>query len=541
MKKRIIALLFVVAMILGLTACGSKDGSSTSTAVTPLQEGDPETWLSHDKVTLTVFTNEGSTTAYPAPSNDLPFWQFLEEYTNVHIEWEVASATGYTEVISTRLAAGVDLPDIMMVNTLPVAESAGENGLLVDLSEYWDTHFVNTNAHWDAQDVDFESYITSGDGSIYALVGMADPVEGHITLIYNTDWMEKLGAEIPTTLDEFTDLLYKMKAAGDLNGNGIDDEIVLTTSGVNELTSALGTAFNIEQYEAWDAFVADENDVVTSEYTSDNMKNYLSYIHDLYMDKVLDPEYSSMSANLLSEKIASDRVGVFAYYSGFAITYGQLTERGQADPTGEHFTLGVALASEYNNNEGFFMRRERAVGCPTSITSACEEVELACRWLDTLYADPNVLNVRQYGIEGEDWQYAADGSIEVLHPADGSLRNVGAKGCGQIMLCHFQTPEQLLDGKEQYPWYLEQYDRMRTECAWKSPTVKHVTLFTEEEDNLISNYNSDVKGMFGEYRDKFIKGMLDVDKDWDTYLESIEKMGMSNLTEAWQMVHDRTK
>ena len=539
MKKRAIALFLVVGMLFSLTACIGGKGDTSSTGATPLQEGDPESWLTHDKVTLTVFTNEGSSTAYPPASNELPFWQFMEEYTNVHIDWEVASATGYMEVVSTRLAAGVDLPDIMMVNTLQIAESAGENGLLVDMSEYWDTHFVNTNAYWDSQGVDFESHITSADGSIYALTGMAEPVEGHITLLYNTHWLEQLGEEMPTTLDDFTALLYKMKEAGDLNGNGIDDEIVLTSSGINELMSALGTAFNIEQYEAWDAFIADENDVVTPEYTSDNMREYLRYIHGLWMDKVLDAEISSMSANLLSEKIASDRVGVFAYYSGFALTYGPLTERGQADPFGCHFSLGLALDSEYNGNDGFFMRRERALGAPTSITTACEDVELACRWLDTLYADPNVLNVRQYGIEGEDWNYAADGSIELVYPEEG--RNIGAKGCGQIPLCHFQTQEQLLAGKEQYPWYLEQYDAMREECTWKSPSVKHIALFTEEEDALISNVNSDVKGMFGEYRDKFLKGQLDLDKDWDTYLENMKKMGIDDLTKAWQMIHDRTK
>ena len=542
MKKRIFALLMAAVMLLSLAACTPEEEGPDGTYNPNLQEGDPETWLSHEKVTLTVLTNEGSSSEAPKASNDLPFWAWLEEYTNVHIEWEVASTVGYNEIIATRLSAGVNLPDIIMVNTLSAAEKAGKNGVLVDLSPYWDTHFTNTNAHWDAQGLDFESHITSADGSIYALTGMAEPVEGHITLIYNTDWLNKLGEDVPTTLDEFTALLNKMKAAGDLNGNGQDDEIIFTADSINGLMSGFGTTFGIEQYEAWDAFVADENGVVSAEYNSDNQKAYLKYLSELYAEGLLDKEIANMNVTTLIEKIASDRVGVFCYYSSFAISYGQLTPRAQAanDPYGEFFTLGVALDSPYNNNDGFFMRRERALGAPTSITSECDNVELACRWLDVLYADPMVLNVRQYGIQGEDWKFDAEGNIELIWPADGSPRDIGSKGCGQIPLCHFQTVEQLLSNYTKYEWYNEQYQAMR-ECTWKSPSVKHIALFEDAEQELMAYYNVDVKGVYGEYRAKFITGQLSVDDAWDTYLNEIKKMGIDELTRAWQMIHDRTK
>ena len=542
MKKRILSLLLVLVMAFGLVACTNEPDGPTGTYDPGLQEDDPKTWLSHDKVTLTVLTNEGSSTENPPASNDLPFWAWLEEYTNVHIEWEIASAVGYPEVVTTRLSAGEDLPDIIMVNTLGNAEKAGNNGVLVDLAPYWDTHFINTNAYWDAQGLDFESHITTADGSIYALTGMAEPVEGHITLMYNTDWLKKLNTEVPTTLDEFTDLLRKMKAAGDLNGNGQSDEIPFTADSINGLMSGFGTTFGIEQYEAWDAFVADENGVVSSEYNSDNQKAYLKYLSELFKEGLLDKEIANMNVATLTEKIASDRIGVFCYYSSFAISYGQLTPRAQAEknPYGEYYTLGVALDSEYNGNDGFFMRRERALGAPTSITSECDNVELACRWLDTLYADPMVLNVRQYGMPGEDWEFDENGEVKLLYPEDGSPRDISAKGCGQIPLCHFQTVEQLTAGMEQYAWYTEQYQKMR-ECTWKSPTVKHIALFTDEEQELMAYYNVDVKGVYGEYRAKFITGQLSVDADWDTYLNEIKKMGIDELTRAWQMIHDRTK
>ncbi|MBQ8184292.1 MAG: extracellular solute-binding protein [Lachnospiraceae bacterium] len=537
MKKHFLALLLVVCMLFCLTACNKDEVVNQEEGG---QEADTDsTWLTPEKKTFRVLVNGLSSD--PEPSNDLPFWQYLEERTNVHIEWEIGAGSDYEEIIRTRLSAGVDLPDLMMVKNLKIAEEAGENGVLVDLAPYWETHFTNTNAYWDAQGLDFKSHVVGSDGSIYALIGMAEPVEGHMTLMYNKDWLDQVGAEVPTTLDEFTDLVYKLKEAGDLNGNGKDDEVIFSAATVDALTSCLGTAFGLEQYEGWDAFVSDDQGVVSCELVSDNMKEYLTYASKLYKDKILDQELLTMTANLLSEKCAADRVGIFCYYSSFAMSFGEMTSKGQEDPLAEVFSLGGALSSKYNNNDGYFVRRERAVGCPTAITKDCKEVELACRWLDVLYADPDVLNTRIYGFEGVDWQYDAQGNIEIIYPEDGSPRDIDAKGCGQIALCHFQTQDMIIGGLEQYPWYLEEYEVMRTESTWKSPSVKHLNRFSDEETEIIDDVNSDVKSTHVEYRDKFIKGDLDIEKNWDKYLSDMEKMGVDELTSAWQMIHDRTK
>ena len=76
-----------------------------------LAEGDTskDTWLCDEKTTLTVLTYDAASNTMPAPSNDLPFWAWLEDYTNVHIEWEVIPQASYNEVLSARLSAGAGL------------------------------------------------------------------------------------------------------------------------------------------------------------------------------------------------------------------------------------------------------------------------------------------------------------------------------------------------------------------------------------------------------------------------------------------------
>ena len=69
----------------------------------------------------------------------------------------------------------------------------------------------------------------------------------------NADWLEQVGMDMPTTVDEWVECLKAFRDAGDLNGNGEADEVPLAvqfgqhdTFGSNDLfyrfTAAFGQA-----------------------------------------------------------------------------------------------------------------------------------------------------------------------------------------------------------------------------------------------------------------------------------------------------------
>ncbi len=564
--KKTIALLLAAVMVMSLfTGCGSEkteekaeakpaeavtvaehEGTSAEEEKNPglsagaesLETVSSEHWLCEEKTTLRISTYDAVNNTYPPPSNDQWFWQALEDYTNVHVEWEVSPLAGYDDVVSTRVSAGVDLADIMMSNSTRATKNAGKSGVFLDLMPYWDSCFTNTQAYFDSMNVDLLSLIKNPNGAVYGIPNTQNPTEGHITIMYNTSWMESLGAEVPTTLDEFTALLYQMQEAGDLNENGLKDEIVLTSSGIDMLVSGIGTAFNLEQYEGWDAFDADANGKVFDEYTTDNMRACVKYMNELYNAGVLDSEIPYMTMDALGEKIANDRVGVFVFYSGFAIGYGLLTTEGIENPLKEVYTLGMPLASEWNGNEGYFVRRTVAYGnSGASITSACENPELAAKWLDTLYADPNIMWIRCYGKEGETFRYDENGEVELIVGESGEW-DPSYLGIGQITLPFIQTTEELLSDKLPYDWYLEEYEQMRN-CKWINASVPKVSIFSDEESNLRDEVNSEVLNYWYEYRDRFVTGLSDIDAEWDSYVDSMYMIGLDQLVESWQMVYDR--
>ena len=561
--KKTVSLLLTAGMLLSLLAGCSGGGSGSGsgngrieqhTGVKNVNAGNPTLAVAMDgqkydltprplceeKTTLTVMTYDAVNSAYLPPSNDMWFWQELEKYTNVHVEWEISPNAGYNEVLNTRLSAGVDLADIVMSTNSRATTNAGDNGTFIDLKPYWDTCFQNTQTYFDRIGADLFSYIEGPNGKIYSLPNTFNPSEGHITFMYNTQWLNELGAEVPTTLDEFTELMRKMKNAGDLNHNGQADEIVLTSSTITNLMSVLGNAFNLEIYEGWDAFDVTSGGKVFNEYTTENMKACLSYMHELYESGILDSEINYMSDDAMSEKIASDRVGCFVFYSGFAIGYGALTSAGQENPLTQCYTLGLPLASEWNGNEGYFVRRTLAYGnTGASITAQCTKPELAAKWLDVLYADPNILWIRTYGKEGETFQFSETGDVQLICTKRGDW-NTRYLGIGQIALPFIQTTEELLNDKAFHRWYLEEYEKMR-QCKWVDASVRKVSLFTEEEAELRDEVNSEVTAYWMEWRDKFVTGLVDIEADWNTYVGSINGVGMQQLDETWQKVYDRTK
>lgn len=48
-------------------------------------------------------------------------------------------------------------------------------------------------------------------------------------LLINKTWLDEVGKEVPTTVDEWVDCLKAFRDGGDLNGNGAADEIPMAT------------------------------------------------------------------------------------------------------------------------------------------------------------------------------------------------------------------------------------------------------------------------------------------------------------------------
>lgn len=554
MKKTMALILAMILVVFSFAGCLQDGGKETTPATKtpeatnpvvtdPVATVDPnkkDSWLCDEKTTLKVYTGGSSSANYPDPSNDLYFWQWMEDYTNVHIEWEVVPATDFKTVLSAYMNSGNMDADIIRTSSFPHSNDGGVNGMFADIAPYFDTHFPNLHRYIEENNLDsYKNALTNPDGTMYAIATKASPTENRILPMYNTKWMKQLGLSVPKTLDEFTAYLEAIKAAGDLNGNGLDDELPLTSTSMGWMRNGLHSAFGMETGESGGHYYADENGVVRNNWISDNNRAFLTYLNDLYDRKILDNEITTNTMDSVSQKVASDRVGVVVAYSSYATTYGGLLPYGNGSD--EFFTVGVPLASEYNNNEPFIVSTDNYTYY-TSVNAKSENIDLALRWLDVLMCDENALLVRCCGKEGETFKLNAEGKPEIIMPADGSNWSISVLGCGQLVLPHFQTPLQLTFSKSALsPWYVEHYDTLRNDYKWIWNSIPSVPSYNEYETELRNLYKADTESIWWEYENKFVIGEMDVETQWDTYVNDLKAMGLDEMCNMYQSVYNRLK
>ena len=182
-----------------------------------------------EELSILTYQNWDSA-AYYDSEEGLLINNVIEEITGVKINWECVSSDNFDTVAQTRLAAGIDLPDIIRV---PVITGAlikyADEGLLINLSDY----ISEENAPYIWKRLQDSKYLqaisTAPDGNIYGLpyaeLGTNDIMVNWIDI--RKDWLENLGLEMPTTLEEYHKVLLAFKEQ-DANGNGDpNDEIPL--------------------------------------------------------------------------------------------------------------------------------------------------------------------------------------------------------------------------------------------------------------------------------------------------------------------------
>lgn len=256
--KRILALLLALCMIATVfAACGDDSGSSTastpdssqadssseesktedSSEASEPESGDtadgepvngtyPGTALPivSEPVTITVAKERhmlDTTQSY----NEKAAFKNITEETGITVQFTELAAGTSGEKVPLMLAGG-EMPDVFwaLISDAQVLQNEGQ---FVALEELIPTFAPNCLATYEQLGVDWKEIATTPTGHIYGMLGRYESLyenTGDGIQIINKTWLDKVNKEIPTTLEEYKDVLKAFKD-GDPNGNGQADEI----------------------------------------------------------------------------------------------------------------------------------------------------------------------------------------------------------------------------------------------------------------------------------------------------------------------------
>ena len=499
------------------------------------------------------------TAAGPMPSGCEVWSQLavIDEYANrlgIRLDCDFYETDWETQL--TLKVAGDELPDMLIgcsMNVSDVNEWGGE-GYFLDLSQYMDL-MPNLKAYFD-QYPELEAYCTTSDGHIYGLPKLKVDMTDRLTRSFiNKQWLDNLGLSMPTSIDEYYDVLVAFKEQ-DANGNGDpDDEIPLLftsdSGGYTALEKTLLDAYGIFTTDPNYVLQADESGKVELANINDTYKEYLKFMHRLYAEGLMEQEAFTITGDEITTKQQGDVYGSFGCGSSPFV---------MANKDSSYDANWMALSGMSSE---LHPKREASIASPVqnsilvAVNGNTEYPEALARFIDYFYTEEGMLSATK-GYDGVTFDMVQDDLLGTEVPEmripDGYTSGEEFRYKGAILNEALNLVEKNIDRQAMFesdrevlekPEFVEKYGwAARVIDAFKSDDVTGVEAYpvvsyTSDEVEERGAVYKDITTYLKQARAQFITGELDLDKDWDTYVNTLNQMNLGRLLEIEQAAYDR--
>lgn len=354
----------------------------------------PET-LFKDKVTLKVLE-----VYRPTFDTDNMIQAKINEYMNADVIYNQVPESTYKEAYGMILASK-DLPDIVNFPGLTGANDWIQQGAVRPLDDLIEKFGQDAKSYW--TETDIMQLKNVSDGKIYAIPGISDLKES-FSISIRTDWLENVKMDIPTTLEEYRDVLVAFRD-GDPNKNGKKDEIPYAGR-LRAFENAFGIQSTGYAFAGGSPWIIDDGVYVTK-YEHKNYIEYLEYVRDLYKEKLIDQEFYTRN----KEQTQIDEL-FFANLAGTTEDYGATTRtitESVREKVPEATMAGILpLIGPYGDQQIMGRAKFLSAGC---ITSTTKQQDAAMQYLNWFFTEDGI-TLTNYGVEGETFD-VVDG-VKVL-------------------------------------------------------------------------------------------------------------------------------
>ena len=240
---------------------------------------------------------------------DMAFWQALSEDTNINFTFDTPPNEDFITSLNLTIVTS-DFPDVFFGSSLTAAQQMelGEDGILLPLQDLIREHAPNLQRLMD-ENPDIVNSITAPDGNIYALPTFShnfDAIWPVGPVYYNGLWLEALNADVPETLDEFTDLMLRFR---DEMPEILGVDRVFPISATDDMMWLRAWMLSFWGMTARASQATDG--VVVHNVTTENYRAYLEWMHWAMQEDILHPEILNLSGDAHGALGADNLVGFF--------------------------------------------------------------------------------------------------------------------------------------------------------------------------------------------------------------------------------------
>lgn len=510
--------LMIASMI--LTGCASNDqvgGKQTekpggNDGITPVKV----------KMNLTVLRHEHP--SQPLNSN-APALKQIEKVTGVKIDLQGVPLSDYETKKKTLISTN-RIPDVIYVNLMDLQDYA-HTGMFLDLTPYLD----KMQNFKKAMEKNPEVNKVKVDGKLYGFPNLdrTDMYYGQLPMI-RSDVLKDLNLPMPTSFEELYQTLKKMKAA---NPNSYPWTMRWGTSGnVPFLGYAFGTGYATYYEPSKDKY---QFGPLYPEF-----KNLLTYLKQMYDEKLLDPNYATNTAQQWQENLSSGKSLFFYDNNSFAVNFNRALQ--QKNPNAKFDAIPVM-----KNDSG----QRRNFRYPSghlkefyAISSKVKNPEKVVEFFDWLYSEEGA-DITNYGVPGEHFTRTKDG-VKLNQKLVDQFKDKQEPTWG--LLSYLGT------GFQGFSLYSDQtifQDTSQDMITWGDLVKKQADQglfqtnpldppFKSDETEKLKQLKTKVETVASQNMDKFIMGDRPL-SDYDNFVKELTDAGAKEIEKIYNNAYERFK
>ena len=540
MKK---ILIFLSTLLLAFAMCFNATASDTTT---PLRLPDMPLVDTPTELSALIRRYDGAQEA-----DKQWFWKWCETCAGIKFNVTEYDAQVFTEKANLSFTSG-DIPDVLVfigdfLNNDNVVKYGMEEGLLMPLNDLIEEYAPNIKTVLDTNP-DLKTLITCIDGNIYTLPKYKSEIYMTTRSYINNRWLENLELSVPTTIDEFYDVLVAFKE-NDANGNGDpSDEIPFggywdwdpANKSIGNSTLLLN-AFGLNSNGEEELFL--DGDTVKLSGYEDNYYDYLKFANKIYSEGLVDEDIFTQDRTAARAKSTNDKVGYTTEDATVYIT-------GSVDTMYDWVGLG-GLTSDVNDERMWPSAITASAGM-FALSANCSDPVAAIKFADIFFTQeasvffrwgPQKDSEQALGYEG--WYLDENGAFTYDYPE--GYNNTWLYRVSMIM------PMSGTPGSNEYPiacpnvygfpyatdaggiHFREEMDKY---LIYGKPSLPEAYL-TEDEVERVNEILSPLTTYMASMEKKFITGALELTEEtFEDYRNTLKSLNVDEYISIYQTAYD---
>lgn len=546
-KKFLRTMALAVAATLLLTACSSGGGSSAGESSSSAAESSTPTSSTAEASGTTSEDTGSGEESYLCSDEPLELTAHIH-WGNVYVlsdDWTVTNEAAKMTNISLKgtaspmetdsteafnlMIAGQDIPDIVGGNR-DLINQYGMEGAFMPLNDLIEEYAPDFKKILD-ENPDIKGAITAADGNIYQIPFVYESLVSEAWFV-RQDWLDAVGMEAPTTVDELHDVLTAF-VNEDPNGNGQKDEVGYFTrlTNTDNVLKGLLSLFGIQ-----DAWHTDEEGNVGVGLYSEEYKEAIKSVSQWYAEGLIDPEIFTRGSNARDILFPENNGGVIHDWIPSTTGY---NEKLQESVPGFK-VVGILPPTDVNGDQWEVEARARLSGAGWAIGANKEHPEETMKYMNFWWTEAG-RRLQTYGVEGDTYTMVdgepvyTDKVLNATNPINDYMRQIGGQ-IEDMASLHDNSYERFMsdeEGNRVTKMYEE--SGLVNKMNVKLPAVS----FTQEELDVVNSKWQPCRNYMLEQLQKWTFDGSTIDAEFDQYMANLKSMGIEDVIAAYQSAYDR--